>query len=94
MPEIIKNYKPPKKGVGQPPKYPWDDWFHEIVHKTSKAENKSMKLKAGKDFKCAVKTMVRAIKKEATKRGVRLSIFREDDGVVVMYVGGSKPAAA
>ena len=87
MPEIIKNYSPPKKGVGQPPKYPWDEWFTGIIHKTNKAENKSMKFSAKTDFTCTIKTMVRAMKKEATKRGVRLSIFREDDGIVVMYVG-------
>jgi len=69
MAKVLKKYKPKKRNVGRPRKYPWDRWL----------DGKTRRLIKGKDFKCELATIDDNARKAATARGLRVHVWREPE---------------
>lgn len=84
MANKLKTYEPPKR-KGPETIYPWDKW---LDGKTT------WRLVKGTDFQCSLPGMVDLIRKTATKKKLKVSIYQEqdhgDEGAVVVVPKGKK----
>jgi hypothetical protein len=63
------------KHVGQL-RYPWDTWLSK----------KRIRLKRGRHYQCMTHSMGVQVRNAAIRRGIHVSVFIEEDGLVIERV--------
>lgn len=78
MPEQLKTYDRKRK---TPTKYPWASWFN----------GKILRLRRGKEFSSTPASMADAVRKAAKRTGYEVTVFTEDNAVVLQPKKGGLP---
>jgi hypothetical protein len=94
MPQIIKNFKRPKPRGRVSSKYPIASWFEKARKETDFQAGKGLKLVRGVDYTCSSESMENRLRKEATKAGIRVSMFPTVEHIVMFYVGQIRTPAS
>jgi len=55
-------------------KYPWDQWL----------DGSTWQLVQGEDFDCSVLTITTTLRDVARRRGIQISVFRENETTIVV----------
>jgi hypothetical protein len=83
MPKVLDSYEFKASSVGHS-NYDWDTLLDGQIYS----------LEEGEDFECKVDTMAMLVRKNAAKRGLKVKVSKNENGLVIQQVGKADPKKA